>query len=396
MHRALVVTTDPAWPPTSGADLRSWQNATALAELGPVTVASVQPLETARPPPHPDIAVVGLTEKKERAPALRRRTSIDRKILRPVVYRLSRLASGLRPHTVVIEGINLHPLLDHVRPFTENLVLDLHNIESDLAAQLRDTRSALARWCSRVVGRDPERILEAELAATRVVDRIWLCSPEDQQRLVSAVGGTVRSHVVPNGVPRIAEFSNLPPPPSRGADWPVVLFVGHLGYIPNVRAVVRLAKKIMPLIQARLPRSRLQVVGRSPALRIRKLHADGALELVANPSEVSTYLKCAYVVIAPLDIGGGTRIKLLEAMAAGVPVVATPLAAEGLGLLDDVHVALASTDRELADGALGLCSDTDRWLRQRAIARRYVMETFGPAAISRSVRSGLGCGPQNP
>lgn len=389
MHRALVVTAKPAWPPVSGADLRSWQIASALAELGPVAVASVAPLAPASPPGG-NIKVIGLTEAGEsRRDAFRRkRTYIDDRIPETAVDRLPALSREFEPDAIVLEGIPLHPLLPLLRPLTGNLILDLHNVESDLAARLRATRMPTAQWLFRLLDRNPERIRKAEVAAVARVDRVWVCSPQDRERLHAAVG-PVSAHIVPNGVPRCAAWSKPLAPPSRDCG-PVTLFVGHLGYEPNVRAVERICREIAPLVRLRLPHSRFVVAGRHPKKALRRLAAAGAFELVADPPDVAQYLARAHVALVPVDIGGGTRLKILEAMAAGVPVVATPFATEGLDVVDGLHLLLARSAEDFAEAVERLWQDGDLGLRLGSAARTLVLERYGPSAISSAVRHGLG------
>ena len=101
-------------------------------------------------------------------------------------------------------------------------------------------------------------------------------------------------------------------------------------------------------------------------------------------------LSRAHLSIIPLTAGGGTRIKILEAMAWGVPVIATPLAAEGLDLVENEEVLLSDTDEGLAEMAVGLCLDAERRARQRIRAHQAVWARFGPQAIRDAVRDGLG------
>lgn len=390
MHRSLIVTDKPAWPPVSGADLRSWQIATALAELGPVTVASILPLGSTAPPPLQHISVVGLTAAG--APQTdvfaRKRNYIDCRIPETAVTRLLRIAQEQRPSSIIVEGINLNPLLTLLRPYSRNLVLDMHNVESDLATQLR----ARAPWPLRAFDRNPERIRQAEIDAASIVDRIWVCSPRDRERLCADIGHA-RPHVVPNGVPRHEAFADPLPPASRDRG-PLVLFVGHLGYRPNVRAVERIGRGIAPLVRSQLPTSRFLVAGRHPKKAVRRMAGAGTFELIANPSDIAEHLALAHIALVPIDLGGGTRLKILEAMAAGVPVVATPFSAEGLDVADSVHVLLADSDRACADGIARLWQDVDLWTRLRSDGRRFALDRYGPDAIAAAVHSGLGVNAQ--
>lgn len=396
MQRILAVTVDPPWPAISGSDLRNWQNISALADCGEVSVASLLPVALPHPPQFPEVTITGLTEvgEERRAGFNRRRTSIDLNIPKVAADRLEALARAWRPDVTIVEGVPLHPFLGLLRPLTRTLILDMHNIESDLAGQLRDVGIPTLKWLQRIVDRDPEKIRLAESSAVQAVDRVWLCSEDDRRRLETFAGRAIRTDIVPNGVPCTTLLSKPLRPPERSAERAAILFVGHLGYQPNIRAVRRLVEKIMPLIRRKLPQSRLTVVGRNPHRAVVSLASRGGFDLVADPDDVSGYLAEADVVAVPLDVGGGTRLKILEAMAAGVPVVATPLAAEGLEMIDGVDISLAGSDAEFATGIEALCRDPDRWHGQRENARKRVLEAYGPAAIRQAVWNGIGGAPE--
>ena len=197
--------------------------------------------------------------------------------------------------------------------------------------------------------------------------------------------------VVPNGIPRAEDIpSVLPAQETTANGFPVILFVGHLGYEPNIDAAVRLAGTILPGIRAALPDARLIIAGRSPQPKVEALAELPGVTLVESPGDLTPLLQSAHLTIVPLSSGGGTRIKLLEAMAWGVPVIATPLAAEGLDLTDGDEVVLSESDKDLTEAAIALCRDRDRLARQRMRAHEAVWARFGPEAIRNAMRRGLG------
>jgi glycosyltransferase involved in cell wall biosynthesis len=201
----------------------------------------------------------------------------------------------------------------------------------------------------------------------------------------------IQIDVVPNGIPQAGNGpGRLPAEPSTGSGFPVIVFIGHLAYPPNVDAAQRLANVILPRIRNALRDARLVLAGRTPRPEVRALAGLPGVELIEDPADVAPLLSGAHLTIVPLTAGGGTRIKILEAMAAGVPVVATPIAAEGLDLVENDEVLLSRSDETLAETAIELCLDPERRARQRLRAYQAVWARFGPQAIADAVRDGLG------
>ena len=130
--------------------------------------------------------------------------------------------------------------------------------------------------------------------------------------------------------------------------------------------------------------------GRSPKPAVQNLASLPGVELVANPEDLSGLFLRSHFSVIPLSAGGGTRIKILEAMGWGVPVVATSLAAEGQGFTDREEIVISDTDEGLASLIVALCSDPGRLERQRRMACEQVRLRFGPSAIEGAVHKGFG------
>lgn len=386
-RRTLILTVDPAVPPVSGADLRNCQNARAAATIGEARVVSLQPAGGA--PADHAIAVAGLAFRGEpRGKALARlRTSVEARIPRIALERLLKLVHRFRPDTIVVEGMPLFALLDHLRPLAPQIILDMHNVESALAAAMAGSRSPQflpPAW------RDADRIRRREKKALRTADRVWVCSHPDERR-VRALGPAIPIDVVPNGIPRVAGVpADLRPPAGREGGWPVLLFVGHLAYPPNVVAARRLAEGILPIVRRSHPSARLILAGRNPDSAVRGLGALSGVELIENPDDLAPLFRRGHVCVIPLREGGGTRIKILEAMVWGLPVIATALAAEGQDFEQGEEILIAETDEELARCVTSLMSDSDRVERQRLRAREKAIRLYGDSAIDDAVRKGLG------
>jgi glycosyltransferase involved in cell wall biosynthesis len=382
--RNLFVCHEPPFPPTSGTDLRIYGNVVAAATLGPVCVASIKPPTIDTLPGDLDIRLASLTIPGERRGPLLgwRRANGETKIPRSALARLKALIQDFRPDTIVVEGTPLLKLLGHLRPLAERLILDMHNVESDIILQ-----SPQGKW-RRPFAPDL-RTLERKAAG--IADRIWVCSELDRKRLKAIIMHSVSIDVVPNGIPRAEEKPRaLPPMPDAANGFPTIVFVGHLSYPPNVDAAERLARIILPRIRQALPMAKLLLAGRSPNAAVRTLSALDGVALVENPQDVRPLLATAHLTVIPLTTGGGTRIKILEAMFSGVPVVATPLAAEGLDLVDGEDALFSSSEQGLADLAVELCSDLGRMGNMRIRALETAWGRFGPQAIREAVSQGLG------
>ena len=388
--RTLVVTSAAAVPPVSGADLRNYQNARALAQLGPVTLVSVGPLRDGHSLAR-EIQIAALSSRGEpRGRSLNPwRSRVEPRIPRAAIPRLLDIARTVSPDIVLVEGVGLAALIAPLRPFARLLVLDMHNVESLLAPHVFPSRFREKflphGWTNAGRARRLERKALAE------VDRVWVCSDIDRDRLVSLFAPNIPVDVVPNGIPRADRLpTSLPVLQGQADGWPVLLLLGHLAYPPNVTAAQRLAREILPRIRRAFPAARVILAGREPVPEVERLASLAGVELVANPEDTSSLLARSHISVIPLSAGGGTRIKILEAMAWGLPVVATSVAVEGQGFEDGKEILIVGTDEALADAVTALCAEPDRLERQRRLAYEKVVLRYGPSVIEEAVRKGLG------
>lgn len=388
-RRILMVTFDSAAAPVSGADLRNYQNALSAAKLGLVRVISIRPggSEIVGQKSGIEFFSVGVPGEKSKSLSSWR-CRAEARIPRSCLPRLLKLIQDFHPDTIIIEGIPLAALLKPLRPLAKILILDLHNIESDLASQRLARRSGM-NWLSAVFKNDAARIRRLEKRALKMIDRIWVCSDQDRERLIELHQPAGLIHVVPNSVPRFDTLRNecrsRVPESNHG---PVLLFVGHLGYWPNVAAAERLARGILPRVKATFPAAKVILAGRHPHPAVRALAALPGVELHANPESLAVFYERAQFAVIPLSAGGGTRIKILEAIASGLPVVATAVAVEGLGLVENEEVRLANSDEGLARHVIELCLNPDKMRKQIVSAAKTVRLRFGPEAVDFAVRKG--------
>jgi len=171
--------------------------------------------------------------------------------------------------------------------------------------------------------------------------------------------------IVPNGVDAPVDVAPI------SAREPLVTFVGNFSYEPNQRAARRLVEAILPRMRAAVPHVRLALVGVHPPPELLALAGPG-VEVTGEVDDVFTWLKRARVFLSPLTRGAGMKNKVLEALAAGTPVVATPQSCDGLAVDNNVHVLLGEGSSQLADAAVRVLCD-ERLAQQLASKGRSLV-----------------------
>ena len=234
-------------------------------------------------------------------------------------------------------------------------VLFQHNVESEIWRRHALTESNPAR---RLLYRvEFAKMLRYEQHAVQRFHHVIAVSEHDR-RLMSAWVDPSRITVVPTGV----DLQRYQPEVSPRAVSPLVMFVGAMDWEPNVDAVEHFCREIWPLVQAGAPAARFRIVGRNPDRRVRRL-ISSSVEVTGLVPSVLDHLRQAAVVVVPLRIGGGTRLKIYEAMAAGKAVVSTSVGAEGLDVHPGYDVILADDPGAFARAIVMLLGDLD--LRRR-------------------------------
>jgi glycosyltransferase involved in cell wall biosynthesis len=161
-----------------------------------------------------------------------------------------------------------------------------------------------------------------------------------------------------------------------GSDPPRILFVGGFAHPPNVDAALWLGRMIFPRVLERVPAAKLELVGHEPGAEVRGL-AQGPVSVHASVPDVTPYLDRAAVVVAPIRLGGSMRMKVLEALAAGKALLATPRAAEGVEAVAGEHYILAADEGELVDALASLLLDRGRRGELGKSARRWAERNLG-------------------
>lgn len=235
-------------------------------------------------------------------------------------------------------------------------VLFQHNVESILWQRMASTEtSPIKRLAYRI---EAGKMLRYERAALRRFHHIIAVSEIDRRGMLLMDSACAIS-VIPTGVDT-RKFTVAPP---ATVNPPRIVFVGSMDWEPNIDAVSYFVQDIFPGIRAQFPSAVFEVVGRTPPARVKQL-ASGSVIVTGTVPSVNEYLQRATVVVVPLRIGGGTRLKIFEAMATGKAVVSTSIGAEGLEVKSGRDLVLADDAPTFAEAIALLLGDS-------ALRRRY-------------------------
>lgn len=292
----------------------------------------------------------------------------------PIRKRLADLAARERFDVVQVEHSSLDIYLDHVQfPGDPATVLTLHNIDyirNERVLQNTPVGPAkLYHWFNQ------RRFKPWELQAIRRYDRVIAMSDVDQRILLNDLPGLPVS-VVPNGVD--ARAIGFQPAPEASE---MVIFVASMDSEANHDGAMFFLREIWPLVKLARPAAQLKLVGRGPNAELQAQHNGGDVVVTGKVADVLGYYREAAVAIVPLRSGGGTRLKILEAMAAGAPVVSTTVGAEGLEVTDGHDIFIADTPQAFAAAVLRLLGDLPQRRALQDTARRLVETRYDWALI---------------
>ncbi|HEY3289735.1 MAG TPA: glycosyltransferase, partial [Anaerolineae bacterium] len=366
--RILFLTPQLPYPPRQGTALRNWGLLSNLARHHEVWLLSFD--EHPEAPIAPELsrlcrdAITFSVPRRSTAERLRRLVASP---LPDMAWRLwsPEFAAKLAEWTaaqhfdvIQVEGIELARYIgldrrapDHAKA---RIVFDDHNCEYVLQRRsfetdLRQPRRwhaaaySLAQW---------QRLRVFERRAMQQADATLCVSPQDALML-SQLGKEPDAHVIPNGI----DVNAYRQSPISSLQSPNLVFTGKMDFRPNIDAMMWFGQAVFPLIKARAPAAHLWIVGQQPGPRLDVLRADPAITITGAVDDVRPFIAGAQVYIAPLRVGGGTRFKLLEAMAMRRPIVSTSLGCEGFPVASGRELLIGDTPEAFAEQVVRLFND---------------------------------------
>jgi len=339
--RILFLSPRQCWPATSGAKLREFHLARALSRWADLTYVhfaepGAAPLTASDLPFAAHIVAVPMPPvyspwKIVRGIAGRWPLPVLNYTSPLMTAALSRLDSSSGYDLVHLDSIHMIRYVKTLGP--PRVFYDWHNIESEAMRRYAETTSSQARRIYANLTAVKLEALEREILAT--ASGHIVCSERESIQL-RRIAPAARIAVIENGVD-CGYFAELKPDPTRRR----IVFVGKMDYHPNVDAVIAFAHKTWPMIRDQLKLLTFTIVGANPTAAVQALAAIPGIEVTGTVADVRPYYRDALAAVVPLRTGGGTRLKILEAMAAEVPVISTPLGAEGLLVNPGVDILIA-------------------------------------------------------
>lgn len=383
----LLLTPQLPYPPHQGTSLRNFHIIRGLADHHAITLLSfLEDNQSADPQANAPLfelcRQIVTTPVPQRSKGKRlgqmvgtRRPDMEHRLNSPAfAARLKELLTAVSFDVVQVEGIELARYITIVRAVSpqSKVVFDDHNAETELQRRnmqtdLADTRRWPAAAYSWVQMR---RLARFEAWACRAADAVTAVSDTDALHLQAlAPRLPMPITVIPNSID-VAQYQ-LDPKDARPFD---IVFSGKMDYRPNVDAVLWFADEVWPQVAAQRPSTTWAIVGQKPHDRLERLRGLPGVTLTGWVRRVQPYLAGARVVVMPFRVGSGTRLKLIEAMAAGKPIVSTAVGAEGFPVRHGREIWLADTAQELGTAVLHLLTHPDECARLGAAAQQFARQ----------------------
>jgi glycosyltransferase involved in cell wall biosynthesis len=382
--RALVLTPRLPWPLDDGGRIGLYQTVWSVSRAFDTTLVSfVPPSELDEPVPEPlaalGIAVERVAHRPPPMPLAALRGTFGRWPYMLARYRndaydatLRRLVAGRRPAFAFVNALHLATYLDALDGVPA--VLRAHNLEHLWLARYADrTKNPVVRAFAR------RQVARMERAETELCGRcrLVLAIRDEEAEVLRRLAPRTRVETVPLGIDMDRYRPRDP------ADPPAVALIGSWDWPPNADGGRMFLERGWARVRARVPAARLRVVGKRMTPTFAEAARRAGAEVVGYVDDMAVEFARAALMVVPLWMGTGVRVKIVEALAARVPVVTTTIGAEGLGLADGVHAAFADTPEALGDAVAALLEQPERARALADAGYERVRAEYSLAAVAR-------------
>jgi polysaccharide biosynthesis protein PslH len=391
-RRILFLAAQPPYPPEQGGALRNYGLLRQAARANNITLLAFAPAGAAVEP-----ELSALCREVILVPTPPPRSRFARLIrllissLPDMALRLHSLAYSMalrdllkRNHYDILQvgGIEMAPFALEL-PAAQRPPILFDDYNAEWLLQLRAAQTdwqKITRWPAALYSTIQARRLRRYERRICLASQQVLAVSQADAAALQQLEPAIAPRIVPNGVDTDRNRPGLPP---AEIAHPALVFTGKLDYRPNGDAALWFAREVWPLIRTRKPQVHWYLVGKDPGPELTRLGRLEGVHVTGYVPEVQPYLAAADCYIAPLRVGGGTRLKLLEALACGLPIVATTQGAEGLEVRSGEHLLLADSAADFANAVLRLLNDhplaSRLGLGARALATwHYEWDVLGP------------------
>lgn len=265
-------------------------------------------------------------------------------------------------------------------------ILFTHNVESEIWRRHGETaENAVSR---RLLQTQWQRMLRFERAALGRFDLVLAVSDADRQTFGRLFPDALTApvHVVATGVDT-AYFAPMNDGDSEKRAH--LVFTGSMDWLPNEDGMQYFVREILPRIRQYEPDATLSIIGRSPTPAVRRLASEHGVRVTGSVDDVRPHVAEGSVYVVPLRIGGGTRLKIFEAMAMGKAVVSTTIGAEGLPVTPEQHILIGDEPQQFAEAVVRLIRDEKMRRRLETEARKLVVERYDWSAVAHDFEAAL-------
>ena len=386
-------------PLDKGGKLRTWHLMRNLARRHEITYLSFEE------PSQPDEHRTGMREVCQRLetvprsdPAkgtLRFYADAARYIVDPVPYAVAKYRSSAYAARVdellrtggfdAVVCDFLPPLVNMPRTLPCPSILFTHNVEAEIWRRHVETASNPA--AKYLLQQQWQRMLRFEREALSRFDLVLAVSQADAETFGRLYPGALRApvHVVQTGVDTEYFAPATATTPRRAH----LVFTGSMDWLPNEDGMLHFVRDILPLIRQAEPEATLSIIGRAPTPAVRRLADEHGIEVTGRVDDVRPHIAAGSVYVVPLRIGGGTRLKIFEAMGMAKAIVSTTVGAEGLPVTDGADIVIADEPPAFAEAVVRLIRDEPWRARLEQAARQLVVERYDWSAVAQDFESAL-------
>ena len=264
-------------------------------------------------------------------------------------------------------------------------LLDEHNAIYLLTHRMADTESNLVRRA--IMAREARAFARYEAAMCREFDALLTVTEEDREHLLALFPLDERETLADRftTIPICVDPEQVSPVVHQNSGAPTILHMGTMFWPPNINGVLWFAREVLPLVHQRLPEARFMVVGKNPPAEVQALAADPRVEVTGYVTDPLPYLEAADAFVVPLHAGGGMRVKIVDGWLWGLPIISTPIGAEGIKVRDGENLLLAKDPVAFAESIVRLLTEPELNERLRANGRAWVEAHYAWQAVYQQV-----------